>query len=175
MEPLRESQDVTSEAYHGTKEQTADAISKDGFLLPQQGDTDSRYGRAVYFWLNSKDQARWWAKKRVHPGDTIAVIRAKVAYGRHLNVVSWDGQNLIAKVAKNLADAMAVRTVTEAAVLNFMAHKGWIETALVLDFPEQAPTQLFAGAYSVRGPRLILCVYKVEKIIERTIVLKEAA
>ena len=175
MDPVRESQDVTSEAYHGTKEHIAGEIIKNGFCLPPVGSPEGRYGRAVYFWLNSKDQAVWWAKKTCNRGDVIAVIRAKAAYGRHLNIVSWDGQKLLAKVARNLAVATSAQTVTEAAALNFMAHKGWIETALVLDFPEQTPVKVFTGSYSVQGPRLILCVYRVEKILERTIVLTEAA
>lgn len=170
---IPQSQDVTNDAFHGTSEALADEAVKNGFTLPP-ANSDNRYGRGVYFWHGSRNQAVWWAKKR-HPGGTIAVLRAKVAYGRHLNVISWEGQKIVESVAQRLAQRTPSPAITEAAVLNFMVGKGWIETAMVLDLPEQAVKQLFAGSYSVGGPRMILCVYSVEKILERSIVIKEAA
>jgi hypothetical protein len=170
---VRPSEDVTNEAYHGTSDDCARAIISDGFTLPQPS-PDNRYGRAVYFWLNSKDQARWWARK-MKGVRVIAVIRAKVAYGKHLNVVSWEGQDLLLKIARKISEATRVQKVTEAAVLNFMAEKGWIETALILDLPQTSVGPILAGFHSVQGTRLILSVYRLENILDRTIVLTEAA
>lgn len=167
------SADVTSEAYHGTSDAVAIEIIRNGFGLPELS-PENRYGKAVYFWFGSREQAKWWARK-AHPREAIAIIRATVQYGKHLNLVSWDGQKLVAKVAVYLSKVTPNSEITEAAVLNFMAKKGWIETALVLDMPQTALENLFSGSYSVAGPRLILCVYRVEKILDRTIILQEAA
>jgi len=170
---VRETEDVTSEAYHGTSEECARTIEANGFTLPQPNQSN-RYGCAVYFWLNSKEQACWWARK-IPDVKVIAVIRAKVAYGKHLNIISWEGQEILQKIARKISESTRVSQVTEAAVLNFMAKKGWIETALILDLLQTSVGPILAGFHSVKGTRLILSVYRLENIIERTIVLTEAA
>jgi hypothetical protein len=165
--------DTTTDAFHGTSDTVAAMIVKDGFGLPELS-PDNRYGCGVYFWFGSRDLAKWWARK-AHAGVPIAIIRATIAFGKYLNLVSWEGQKLVAKVAVHLSKGTLNSAITEAAVLNFMAQKGWIHTALILDMPAQTPVNLFSGSFSVAGPRLILCVYRVENILEQTIILQEAA
>ena len=175
---VRKVRDVTSEAYHGTTQAIADKIvtHKEGFKLPNKGNDESRYGNGVYFWLNSKEQAEWWAKKQYEGSGVIAVIRSAVEYGTHINVVSWEGQKILQKVAANLKHKLNVPNVTEAAALNFLAQNHGVDTALILDLPDNKPrTPLFEKFLSPKNARLILCVYKVEKILESAIVVSVAA
>lgn len=166
-----ESSEVRDDAYHGTLSDRARAIKAEGFRLPENSE-ENRYGRAVYFWQASQEQARWWAAMRF-PGQVIAVGRSKVQLGRHLNCITFEGQGQLREIARKLADRTKLKQITEAAVLNLLAVKGLIHTALVLDLPAGPTTQVFKGAFSVSGARLILCVYRIQNILEWSIVSEE--
>ena len=174
MPPVRETADVTDQAFHGCTKPAADQIVQEGFRLPGFN-SENRYGNAVYFWMGSKEQAAWWAKRRCAKGTIVTILGSQVAYGLHLNVATWEAQKLMKKVASEIAQRQKTTEVTEAAVLNFLASKGWIETALVVDIPQTAATKLFTSSHSLEGTRLILCVYRLEKILNSRIVLEEAA
>lgn len=173
-----------NDCFHGTTQQRAESIAARGFELPALGDADAnRFGRAIYFWKGSKACASWWARRvasKTPTVTTIAVLRSTVRLGKFLDLLTWEGQKFVKKVATELSKRAPSKdyTHTDASVLTFMAQKGWIETVQLLDLgPLNASSggvrELFPGSYLFEGPRVIICVYVLENILETSIVLRE--
>lgn len=161
---------VVDKCYHGTDEQSEAAIDAQGFKLPEP-DASSRYGRGIYFWKGSLENAKWWLESReIRKG---AVFEAKVHLGKHLDLLTEEGRSHLVTIANNLRKSRAGRDLSEfseAAVLSFMAQKKWIETSQILDLgplPREIKS-IMPGVHKWFSPsnaRLIICVYRLENIL----------
>ncbi len=170
-EAILPSKDGTSEAYHGTNQEIAGSIESNGFIISTT-DRETRYGNGIYFWLYSKESAVWWAKKR-YPAKIISVFKSTVDFGRLLNLATPEGEKIVELTARKISQKTGKSRIKEAAVLNFLAQKGWIDTAMVVHMPDIDLGPLFNESYSRRGIRTILCVYNIDKILCSSIVYEE--
>ncbi len=69
--------------FHGTSKELAELALKDKGLLVSR-DPGDWLGEGAYFWENSSDKARQWARER--HGDAAAVLKAEIQLGRCLDL-----------------------------------------------------------------------------------------
>ncbi len=142
-------------AYHGTSNENAKKICRDGFIA-SCGEKQF-LGDGIYFYENSLKHAQNWAE-RYFKGEPIAIIKAQVVLGRCLDLNNWEHRNLIVDVKERLI-SRGHKESTDAAVINFIAKNfnPKIDTVRAC-YVQPKYGNLFPGSKFYSYSQLILCV-----------------
>jgi hypothetical protein len=158
----------TEQAFHGTSVDSANAIAKEGFVIPREPSTEHRFGPGAYFWENSSEAAKNFASQVLRiPPEKICIIRSKLSCNRLLDLLISAHFRPYQVVAGWLAREkhIEVQDVKPGAVLSVMAAAGWIDGARVLA-PHKNQFSSVCRDKSLYGPTdVIVCVYHPSNIV----------
>lgn len=151
---------IISDAYHGTSLENATEIMSNGFKISTG---EHQYlGDGVYFFESSLSEAEKWAKK--HHSPHYVVIKAVVALGSCLDLVNDDYKIKLRKISKKLMERKKVKKINDAAVINYIAEFGKIDTIRAKFF-----YSLFPGSHIFNNPYIVICVRNSKNILNTSI------
>lgn len=158
--------DTNSRAFHGTDEESAAKIVKEGFKYASC--FEPLLGKGVYFFDGQEVKAKKWAEKRkkqLGHKQKISVIQSSVRYGRYLdlndekcyNALSWFTQKYQQKAASSIGLCTAI---------DVAAEQLEIDVILGTRVSEKLRKSPEGFSYDVEK---IICVRKLENILSSTI------
>ncbi len=157
--------DQVTTGYHGTSLAAAEEIVRTNFKVSAP-DSSAYLGVGVYFFDNQPSQAKRWAKTRFgsKPGETVAVLRSKIKYGRLLNLTDREHHDSILWFATEYQRKTG-KTVTRSTVIDIAAEQLNAEVVKAIRVPRN-PGFLMHTGFSA-DVEVILAVREVKNILSR--------
>ena len=124
----------------------------------------------VYFFEGSPTQAMAWGRE--NHGRPCSVMRATIRYGRRLNLVDNQAQNMVVYVSQ-LLQSRGVKDVTFPVAVDALAKIGKIDTIVVPRRRSNA-RPLLTSRFEI-GLEILLCVKSLPNILETELFLTELA
>jgi hypothetical protein len=158
---VRATEKIVPDAYHGTRQQWAAFIIRDGFKLSRG--KDLFLGDGVYFFETSHQTAKAFAIRR-HRTD-IAVIKAVINLGRCFDLHVQDYSEFVSECAEKMRKRAGRRKeeITDALVINFIASIGEIDS--VKASRRTSGDRLFYESKWFHNQEIMICVRNLANIL----------
>lgn len=165
--------DTVSNAFHGTTVEAArQIVSQDCGFTPTVSD-QLFLGTGVYFYEGDERAARKFARS-AHRKRRVAVLRAKIRWGRCLNLFVRAHRMALQQVEKRLRSA-GVIDATMGQVINDLAQKFEIDTVkgVQVQEPNTSVPRFFAESEVGSFSKLMICVRNTSNILTCEIVMED--